>query len=519
FYRENKAVNDSLIVTVPDSVLSSERVIVVSNISDSANIILYKVKPLLKRITAFNFSSGTLTFTDTVSGGDKYLVIKDEYKIIPHFVVKKSFENLRNNSRIADYIILSNREFEESTDQYKNFIESNYQLNTELIFINDIYDEFSFGLDNAKAIRDFLFTANQYWQFPKPSYLNIIGDANYDYKNIVIPPTNIIKENLVSAYGNPVSDTWFVSWDSANVNIPQMFVGRIPATNNNEVLFYLEKHQTYINRGYDNWNKNYLFFSGGDINNTTQLAQIKNANDNVLSQLVTPKPIGGSGIHFYKTINPTTNYGPYTLSQVNEAIDNGGLFISYIGHSGTQTWDNGIRSTEDLKNSFPDRNPLVTDFGCSTGKFAEPDINAFGELFILDDPNGQAINYLGNTSWGYLSTSLRFPHLFYSQLLIDSAAPVGEAHFIAKLNQFNESGFTDVNRVFNFCNMLFGDPLIAFKTPLKPNFNIKESSFKLVGQNPNDMTDSAIVRIEIVNSGRVENDSVSISITSRWFNQ
>ncbi len=519
FYRSNRAIDDSLMITIPDSVFTSAKVLVAANIFDAGNVFVYKVKPYLKRITAFNFSSGTLSFTDTVTGGDKYLIIKDDHKKTPRFVVKKQFVNLRNNSRIADYIIITNKELEESVNQYKNFIETNYQVNVEAAYINDIYDEFSFGLDNAEAVRDFLFAASQYWQSPKPSYLNIIGDANYDYKNVVTPPSNIIKKNLVPAYGNPVSDAWYVMWDSLNVNIPQMFVGRIPARNNEEVVYYMQKHQTYINRQFDSWNKNYLFFSGGDINDPGQLAQIKNANDGLLNELVRPKPVGGFGIHFYKTINPPTNFGPYSLAEVNNAIDNGGLFISYIGHSGTQTWDNGITSTEDLKNSYPDRNPLITDFGCSTGKFAEPDIDAFGELFLLENPNGQAINYLGNTSWGYLSTSLRFPDLFYSSLLIDTASSVGEAHLLAKMQQFSSSGYSDVNRVFNYCNLLFGDPIIRFKTPLKPNFSLNESSFAIVGENPNDMTDSVTVKIEILNTGRVPEDSLTISVTSKWFDE
>ncbi len=519
FFRSNVAVDDSTMISIPDSVAASERIIVAANVSDVNGIYLYKIKPQLKRITAYNFSSGTLTFTDIVSGGDKYLILKDNHKKIPRFVTKKQFVNLRDPSRISDYIIITNKELEESANQYKTFIESNYQMNVQTIFINDIYDEFSFGMDNVEAVRDFLFAANLNWQSPKPSFLNLIGDANYDYKKIIIPPTGIIRKNLVPSFGNPVSDVWFVTWDSLNINIPQMFVGRIPATDNNDVMYYLQKHQQYLNRQFDEWNKNYLFFSGGDINNASQLTQIKNANDDLLNEIVGSKPVGGSGKHFYKTVNPTTNFGPFTLSEVQDAIDEGGLFISYIGHSGTQTWDNGITSIDDLKNIFPDRNPLVTDFGCSTGKFAEPDIDAFGELFLLENPNGQAINYLGNTSWGYLSTSLGFPDLFYRKLLIDTISSVGEAHILAKVQQFNNNGFTDVNRVFNYCNLLFGDPVISFKTPLKPNFVISENSFSLVGDNPNDMTDSVAVKVEIQNSGRVSNDSLQVSLISNWAGQ
>ncbi|HSP89013.1 MAG TPA: interleukin-like EMT inducer domain-containing protein, partial [Ignavibacteriaceae bacterium] len=142
-----------------------------------------------------------------------------------------------------------------------------------------------------------------------------------------------------------------------------------------------------------------------------------------------------------------------------------------------------------------------------------------GELFILENPNGQAINYLGNSSWGYLSTSLRFPDFFYSNLLLGTISSVGEAHLLAKLEQFNHSGFSDVNRVFNFCNLLFGDPIIGFRTPMKPNLSIKENSFSLVSSNPNDLTDSITLKFEFLNTGRVPEDSFSVNISSRWFDE
>jgi hypothetical protein len=120
---------------------------------------------------------------------------------------------------------------------------------------------------------------------------------------------------------------------------------------------------------------NDIFFSAaGDANNPGQLELLKSANSYVLNNFVKPAPVGGDGTHFYKTINPPTNFGPYTREQVDNAIDSSGLFISYIGHSGTETWDNGITEVVDLKPAFNDRLSLISDFGCSTGKFAEPNV-------------------------------------------------------------------------------------------------------------------------------------------------
>ena len=448
YQRYNVAVNDSLLLRVDENTAAAERVVKVSNVTQqSGDMLVYKIKPSFKKITSFNITNSVLTFTDTVAANDEYIVIKQSLTEVPIFQKKKFFMNLRDSNRGADYIAITNRVLQSSAEQYISFINNNYETRNELIYVDDIYDEFAFGYSKPEAIKDFLFYANQNWIAPSPSYLILLGDANYDYKNKITPPPAVLRKNLVPSYGNPVSDVWYTMWDSSNVNLPQMFVGRIPATTNSEVQFYLNKHQTYLNRRFDDFNKRYLFFSGGDANNPSQLELLKSANSSVLNNFVRPAPVGGEGIHFYKTINPPTNFGPYTREQINNAIDSSGLFISYIGHSGTETWDNGITEVVDLKPAFNDRLSLISDFGCSTGKFAEPNVSAFGELFISGSPDGQAIGYLGNSSFGYVSTSVNYPQLFYENLLLDSLPVISQIHFEAKLQLLNQYGTGDVNRV------------------------------------------------------------------------
>ena len=125
-----------------------------------------------------------------------------------------------------------------------------------------------------------------------------------------------------------------------------------------------------------------LFFSGGDPTVAGQVDLLKSVNDEVAYTFAAPAPIGGIVADFYKTVSPQSDFGPFTTQQVTDAISTGGVFISYIGHSGTQTWDNSIGDPLQLKNSRG-RYPLITDMGCSTGKFAEPQLSSFSELFIV----------------------------------------------------------------------------------------------------------------------------------------
>lgn len=517
YQRYNVAVNDSLLICVSDNIQTAEKVIKVSNITQPAgSIIVYKIKPSFKKITSFNITNSVLTFTDTVSANDEYFIITENLTRTPVFLSKKFFVNLRDANRGADYIVISSKILQSAAEQYINFINNNYGTRNELIFVDDVFDEFAYGYNKPEALKDFLKFANLNWQSPAPSFLLLLGDANYDYKDKLTPPPTVKRKNLVPAYGNPVSDVWFTIWDTSNVIIPQMFVGRIPATTNAEVNFYLDKHQTYLNRGFNDFNKRYLFFSGGNANNPSQLELLKSANDYVYNNFVKPIPVGGEGVHFYKTIDPPSNFGPYTREQIDNAIDSSGLFISYIGHSGTETWDNGITEVTDLQPVFNDRLSLISDFGCSTGKFAEPDVDAFGELFISASHDGQAISYLGNSSWGYVSTSVNFPQLFYQQLLQDSLPVISETHYLAKLQLFNLYGTSEVNRVFNYCNILFGDPLIGFQLPPKPNFSITNKSFSLENSFPLDNYDSVKVRVELINFGRASEDSVMITVTDLY---
>ncbi len=514
YLKMNKADNDSITIIIPESVSLDFRNIQITNINTPDSlIVIYKIGRESKKITNFIHTNDILIFSDSVNAGDKFFVTKQSNTLTPSFRYSSSFANLRDITKGADYLIITHKSLSQSTQEYQNFISNNYSARVERIFVEDIYDEFSFGQNWADAIKYFLIYTKNNWVSPAPSYLNLIGDANYDYKNVWNPAPTPRKKNLVPSYGFPVSDIWYVTWDSSNTNIPQMYVGRIPANNDDEVRNYLNKHQNYLIRRLDDWNKRYILFSGGDPTKVSELQQIKNSNDLLMNNYLRPNPVGGNVVHFYKTINPSTNFGPYELDQIQNSIDSSGLFISYIGHSGTRTWDNGVTEVEDIKNTFQDRYPLISDFGCSTGKFAEPDVDAFGELFVSESVNGQAIGYLGNSSLGYFSTSLRFPELFYKKLLIDSVTTISKAHVLAKIDQFNYNGYNDVNKVFNYCNILFADPVLKFSLPIKPNFVINSASI-LIPEQVSDQNDSVAVKIKINNWGKVIVDSLVFIVTN-----
>ena len=130
--------------------------------------------------------------------------------------------------------------------------------------------------------------------------MTLIGDADYDYKMYRFKSDGVIGGgNFVPSYGNPVSDNWLVIWDENGLPIPQMKVGRIPINTSDELDYYLSKVQNNFNAKYDEWNKRYLFFSGGRADVPSEIAQLKATNDQVINSYIKPDPLAGYYSHFY----------------------------------------------------------------------------------------------------------------------------------------------------------------------------------------------------------------------------
>ena len=105
---------------------------------------------------------------------------------------------------------------------------------TAVIDLLDVYDEFSDGIEDPRAIRAFVEYALANWS-PAPAFLVLVGDATRDYKNFFgyspprqFVPTQMFDLTANSQFGYYPSDTWFAAVVGSDA-IPDLGVGRIPA--------------------------------------------------------------------------------------------------------------------------------------------------------------------------------------------------------------------------------------------------------------------------------------------------
>lgn len=498
--------NDSLTFTI-DNLENGLKVLEISN-ATKENYTILKTFPNLKIIDNYTLENGKIYFVDTVNVGDKYSIISADQVLIPENVIKKKFINLSSSSNSSEYIAITHPKFSSGVNEYISFISQTFNVSTKSILVTDIFDQYGYGYPTPESIKEFLINAYNNWAAPKFSYLVLIGDATYDYKYYIKQNTGVsLSTNYVPSYGNPTGDYWYGIWDESNAAIPQIKIGRLPINESEELEYYMSKIQNNIEQTYSSWNKEYLFFTGGGTE--SEINQLKSVNQSVIDQNINSSPLFGNYWHFYKTVNPQSDFGPYSSEQFQNAIDEGGVFISYLGHSGTATWDNSINSILQLENKI-NKNPIITDFGCSTNKFAEPDIICFGERAVLEN-RGQALGYIGNSSLGFLSTAINAPPLFYNEIISDSLHEIGSAHLKSKIDLITRYGNSSVNKVFAQTNILLGDPIIKIKIPNKPNLNITQSNI-LINSDLNENIDSSLVKIIINNYGTVNSENLKIKI-------
>jgi hypothetical protein len=121
----------------------------------------------------------TLTFQHTITAEHHYLAQAPAHRLSPLAIEQDRPSDLRSTANGADYLLITHADF------YTGVLplaahRAAQDLRTLVVDVQDVYDEFSYGLFDPQAIHDFLAYAYAHWQPPAPAYVLLIGDGNYD---------------------------------------------------------------------------------------------------------------------------------------------------------------------------------------------------------------------------------------------------------------------------------------------------------------------------------------------------
>jgi hypothetical protein len=336
-----------------------------------------------------------------------------------------------------------------------------------VVNVEDIYNEFAYGITTPHAIKDFLSHAYDNWVSPAPQYVLLVGDSTYDYKdNLNIGTINYVPTYLswTEYMGETLTDDWFARV-SGNDAVPDLYIGRLPAASVGQASDMVNKITNYEDR-VDNpilktWEKNVLLVADDQTADYEALFRIM--TDDVAALIP-----DGMNSPFIEYLADYPNPAVLKATIKDKVNNEGTLIVNYGGHGSVQIWTLDpifdVGDVSDLTNA--NKLPFFVSMTCLTGFFGYPEVDALSvslaEVLVRSANKGAVA--------AFMSTGMTQPEgqrildvaLFEAIFKQDHRA-LGPAISAAKQTLLaNGAEFEDVSKTF----LLFGDPATQLKVPL-----------------------------------------------------
>ncbi|RME50058.1 MAG: hypothetical protein D6795_10735, partial [Deltaproteobacteria bacterium] len=262
----------------------------------------------------------TLTFATSGEESRSYLALSRERMRRPPRLRLAIPSTLTLPSNQADYLIITPRDFRTGAERIALFHRER-GLSVKVIDVEEIYDTFSFGRETPRAIAAFLRYAFEEWLTPVPSYVLLVGDGHFDFKNYQntnVP--NYIPPDLVpTQFLKTVSDNVLVAVSGVDL-VPDMAIGRLPVNTAEELEAITDKIFLYeLNGNLQPFVRRVILVS----DNADAAGDFENES-NALAQRVPPS-------HETEKIY-LSQQGEGTHDEILSAWNGGGVFLNYLGH-------------------------------------------------------------------------------------------------------------------------------------------------------------------------------------------
>jgi uncharacterized repeat protein (TIGR01451 family) len=338
----------------------------------------------------------------------------------------------------GDLYVISNQAFIKAAGTLKS-VRDSQGIDTRIVDVVDLYDEFNFGIRSPESIRSFLQLAAS-WKHA-PSAVLLLGDASVDPRNYLgtgtfdFVPTKLVYTTLLRT----ASDDWFTDFN--NDGIADIPVGRIPVDNPDEAALVIGK---IASRGKPSgaWASQALIVA--DHAPDFDFGSVAKS----LAKLL-PSSITSQTIDFGNTSSPHTD--------VMAAMNSGSLLTTYVGHASVEIWgDNVFTSTDAATLTNGSRLPVVVTLNCLNGYFHDVYTLSLAEA-LMKAPNGGAVAVWASSSLTLPDQQAVMGRELFSQLFRTGAEnlTLGQAVARAKVVATDP----DIRKSW----ILFGDPTMKLR--------------------------------------------------------
>lgn len=431
--------------------------------------------------------ASSLTWSDSTGKGYEYVVASASGATVPTFqrVISTApnassseflVRDLRSVANRSDYMIVTPTALLNSSIEIAKHKKSvGTFLNPTVVTTEDIYREFSGGVSDPTAIRNFMTYAYHKWQKPlngddNLTYLLLVGAGHYNYKEIKSTGSNpnYIPPYIVRTPSTRPSVEDFFGLVQKNDKPtasprPSIAVGRIQANSSSDVDNFLTKLK-YMESGigdFTEWRNRLLFVADDDLQGSEyETIRHWDQSDGIAEQTLKNSPTS----HIQKvTLFEYEKDGvqkPGAKLDLLDRINNGVSLMNFFGHGGFRSMtDEGIFDFSDLLVLKNERRYLIfLAFSCSVGFFDQPGKECLSAKMVTIADKG-AHSAISSTRTSYASSNYNFATTFYDEMFSpDKQSSIGLSYLVTKQK----------HPLVYYA--IFGDPSY---TPLMNNRNIQ----------------------------------------------
>lgn len=363
--------------------------------------------------------------------------------LTPLAVTANTPSTLSTAANSGEMIIISYKDWLTEAEAWATY-RRNDGLSVKVVDVEDIHDEFDFGMPTAESIRSFLSYAKNNWQ-TAPNYVLLLGDATYDPRNhLGTGRNNLLPAMLVdTTYMETGSDEALADFNGDG--LAELGIGRIPIRSGAAATAMLAKVVAFEQGIAQAPARGAVCYS--DLPNGYNFEQVCSELWQHLPESM-PKFL----------INRSA---PDARTQVLNAINSGRFLINYAGHGSIAAWDGNILHRNDVANFTNTNNNLIIAnmLTCLNGYYIQLLGDGLSEAMIKKNQGGAIV------SWA--SSGLTTPDIqaimatrFYQQLNTGSMVRMGDFVRDAKTTI---AGGLDVRLSW----VLLGDPTLKIKAPVQ----------------------------------------------------
>lgn len=364
-------------------------------------------------LTGVAINAGTpyqVRFSDSAMQSNRYFVCDPSAIRTLSGLERVDFRDLADTNRQADYVVICPYAFRSSAYQLLKYRFTN-GLGIVVAPISDIYNEFSYGIKDAAAVRQFLGYAFHHWKDPPPKYAIFLGNGSYDPRDNLKTPGE--SGDLIPVHLGPgpfewaAQDGWF-----ATVNGPDMLadiaIGRVPVATDGQLTAVTAKIMAYEALSVTNaWRKKALL-AADNVDGTLNFkgASTTNVNSHLQSN------------GFTRTTAYLDDLSvSQTRSTIQNTINSGVYVVSYFGHGAVDLWaQESIFNSNDITLLNNSVLPLFTVLTCENGNFDEPGVVCMAEQ-LLSRPDRGGVAVIAASTLSVEEASEVFADGFYSALM------------------------------------------------------------------------------------------------------